>query len=397
MKKTNTLKVFSAVFSLTLLMSLFVSCYSVFSGGTGGQIVDAESTSSPKQGIGYVDVYAYTSLMDREIDFNSWKEGTVFKPNASYYGHTTSEADGTFLINRLVWKSTNPAFGRDADVSQVYFLYYHENYGLTKGQTLIVSDSTSSTVYQELTAVRKTTSLNLTFKDASTGNVTGKSLYVTVSVPQTTANNTDALPKIYETEITGSGTIQVSYPRWQNDEDKSAGKETAPSVLVKYYQSAQETDWKACYNQDNAEKNYAFRDDALTGIVKTIANKEYTLTFYGKPTKLSMPVVSGQCVAAAGTNGDTSDDGKKVTMTSLGSGTEYTIDCGEVTTGSREIGTTGTEKHGVFSGLGSGVTWEDTKYKDKYAVTSVRIFVEGVQKKEMSVRSDTTSYNVSFN
>ena len=37
----------------------FSGCYSVFSGGTGGLVVDKESTSTPKQGIANVDVYAY--------------------------------------------------------------------------------------------------------------------------------------------------------------------------------------------------------------------------------------------------------------------------------------------------------------------------------------------------
>ena len=45
---------------------LFTSCYSVFSGGTGGQIVDAESTSNPKRGIAYVEVYAYTDSATRD-------------------------------------------------------------------------------------------------------------------------------------------------------------------------------------------------------------------------------------------------------------------------------------------------------------------------------------------
>ena len=53
-KQFNKTLLGSALLAATLLFS---GCYSVFNGGTGGQIVDAESTSTPKQGIANVDIY----------------------------------------------------------------------------------------------------------------------------------------------------------------------------------------------------------------------------------------------------------------------------------------------------------------------------------------------------
>ena len=67
---------------LISIIFTFSGCYSVFSGGTGGLVVDKESTSTPKQGIANVDVYAYLSGSERDSDFASWKEGTVFYPKA---------------------------------------------------------------------------------------------------------------------------------------------------------------------------------------------------------------------------------------------------------------------------------------------------------------------------
>ena len=61
--------IFLVTFFSLLIMSVFSSCYSVFTGGTGGTVVDAESTSTPKAGIANVDVYAYTSEKDRDADF----------------------------------------------------------------------------------------------------------------------------------------------------------------------------------------------------------------------------------------------------------------------------------------------------------------------------------------
>ena len=92
---------------------LFSGCYSVFNGGTGGVIVDAESTSNPKAGIAYVNIYAYTDRGTRDSDFKAWKEGTAFAPSHSYYGHTTTDNNGNFTISNIVWKETKPDFGKE--------------------------------------------------------------------------------------------------------------------------------------------------------------------------------------------------------------------------------------------------------------------------------------------
>ena len=95
-----------------LTAAFFMSgCYSVFNGGTGGVIVDAESTSNPKAGIAYVNIYAYTDRGTRDSDFKAWKEGTTFTPSHSYYGHTTTDNNGNFTISNIVWKETKPDFG----------------------------------------------------------------------------------------------------------------------------------------------------------------------------------------------------------------------------------------------------------------------------------------------
>lgn len=381
------------IITVVLAAVLFTACNSVFSGGAGGVIVDAESTSVPKQGIANVDVYAYTDAAARDADAAAWKDGTVFKPGASYYGHTLTGNDGKFSISKLVWEK-NPAetkFGKDADVAQIYLIFYHEKYGLTKGQTLIVSDTFSDTVYAELMAVRKTTALNLSFEDVSTGNNSGVPLYVKVSVPQTSSANTSAAPKIYEAVITGTGVINISYPRWQNSSDKSVGKETEPQVSIQYYQSGDEENWRACHNceVETDVTGYPFYSES-EGVVRTIKNPSYNITLYGKPTKLSIPSVSGQFVGS----GDAKDDGLIVSMKAKGSGTNFDIDCGEVTTYSQTKGSTSDEKHGLFSGLGNGITWKDSKYTGKYAETEVEIYVSGTSKKVMQVKSNNSSYNV---
>ncbi|MCR4953723.1 MAG: hypothetical protein K6A43_06555 [Treponema sp.] len=379
---------------------LFTSCYSVFSGGTGGQIVDAESTSNPKRGIAYVEVYAYTDSAARDSDFKAWQEGTIFTPSDTYYGHTTTDSNGSFSISKLVWKETKPFFGKDADFTTIYLLYFHENYGLTKDKTVITSDSTSDSIYAELTAIKKTTSLNIKIYDVSTSNTFNDNVLVTVSVPQST-DTLSTSPKNYEEIISGSGTISISYPRWKTQEDKTNGIENKPQISIKYTQSADEITWKACANADNDEKDYSFLSDDFE-ITKTVENSSYSVSLYGKATKIKVPTVNGNY----GDSTAESSDGIVISMkakksdanSTTGSGEEYTIDCGETTTQSQSIGTSGTQTHGNFSGLGSGFYWIDNSYNQKFTTIDVQFFADGVATGIIkTLRSDTQSYNFNLN
>ena len=376
-------KGFLSALVFLLILSL-TSCYSIFQGGASGVVVDGESTTAPKAGIANVDVYAYTSESARNSDFSSWVDGEDFTPSASYYGHTTTNTDGAFSLSKLLWKSNKPAFGRDGDVTKIYLLFYHENYGLTKGDSLIVSDSMSNTVYQELVKTKIVTNLIISCVDVASNQNTATPVYVSVSVPQSTEANPSRGDRTFSTVITGSGRLQVSYPRYKNADDKTNGVENMPEVTVKYYQNAQEETWKACFNQDNEAKNYAFRDTKNDGIDIKIGSGEYSLSLYGKATKLNMPVISGQL--------STKEDGQVISMMASTNGTDFDIDCGEVTTDVQFVGDN--ERHGVFSGLGQGVTWTDTEYVEKYATIKVKISVNGTEKKSLVVRSNQSNYTV---
>ncbi len=375
-------KGFLSALVFLLILSL-TSCYSIFQGGASGVVVDGESTTSPKSGIANVDVYAYTSESARNSDFSSWVDGEDFSPSASYYGHTTTNTDGAFSLSKLLWKSNKPAFGRDGDVTKIYLLFYHENYGLTKGDSLIVSDSMSNTVYQELVKTKIVTNLIISCVDVASNQNTATPVYVSVSVPQSTEANPSRCDRTFSTVITGSGRLQVSYPRYKNAADKTNGVENLPEVSVKYYQNAQEETWKACFNNDSTQ-NFAFRDTKSSGIDMEIRSGEYSISLYGKAVKLNMPVISGQL--------STKEDGQVISMMASTNGTDFDIDCGEVTTDVQFVGDN--ERHGVFSGLGQGITWTDTEYTEKYATTSVKILVNGAEKKTLEVRSNQSNYTV---
>lgn len=387
----RTLTKAALIFSALILFS---GCYSVFTGGTGGQIVDAENTSSINRGIAYVDIYAYTDRATRDSDYKSWKEGTTFSPSNSYYGHTATDTDGKFTISKIVWKENKPDFGKDADYTTIYLLYFHENYGLIKDETVITSDSTSDTVYAELTAIRKTTSLGINIYDVSTSSAITSDILVKVSVPQNTESLPSKAPKTYEQIISnGSGTITISYPRWKNAEDKANKIENTPEVSIAYFQSADEITWKACSNADNAAKDYSFLEDNFE-IKKTVQNASYKVSLYGKATKLSFPTVNG-------TYGDLTSkesDGVVISMKAKDSSGAFTIDCGETTTVAQSIGTSGTQNHGTFSGLGNSFSWTDNSYTQKNTTIEVKFYANGTEVGDVkTLRSDVSSYNFKLN
>ena len=122
----NKILIFIAISFLFTLNS----CSSVFSAGVSGKVVDAESTTNPKEGIADVEVYAYVNEKNRDADFDSYISGTRFSPTDDkyYIGHTTSNSDGTFTINKVVWNAYFPDFGKTADYCTIYLLFFHNDY-----------------------------------------------------------------------------------------------------------------------------------------------------------------------------------------------------------------------------------------------------------------------------
>lgn len=380
---------------LLLIGSLFTSCYSVFTGGTGGVIVDSESTSNPKNGIANVDVYAYTDSSDRDSDFNKWKEGTVFLPSSSYYGHTSTGSDGSFTLSKLVWKTNTPSFGKDADIERVYFIFYHQDYGLTKGETIIVSDDAAQTVYQELTKIRKTMPLTLEFTDVKDNSQANQTVAVEITVPQTNGKITDAAAKVYKASITGTGVVEISYPRYCYDAS-GAQSNNCPEITITYYQAAESVSWRACYNSDNTDNNFAFRNLSENPVKKTLPDySSYSIVLYGKASRIAYPTFTGtyHANAAADQYGDKADDGKIVTA-KLADGTVI----GSDTTNWNTVGTNGTIMHGNFS-ISSNDVVEDTTYTTRTVSRDVKFYVDDVEVTSSisTISSDKTSYNVSLN
>ncbi len=357
------------------LAVLIVSCSSVFSAGVSGRVVDAESTNTPKDGIADVNVYVYIDEKVRNDDFNSWTAGTRFSPATSehYIGQTSTSNDGSFTINRVVWESKSPHFGKTADFTTVYLLFFHENFGLAKNNNnaIIMSDSTSNVIYQEMTGIRKQTSLEIQILNAANDATLNIPINTIIQVPQLK----DFIE--YEVSITGTSSVLISYPRYASD-----GKTVfIPEINISYSQLGSDIDYKACHY--NTEKdNYTFMESPK--IAKKVTGSTYPVKLYMKTLTHSLSNMSGQInygvPAPDSLDEGTKDDDNVIIMLAYKVGEKiipYSESSAKVRTSSTGDGANSSRiRHGLFSGLGNGITWKNASYDGRYDTQTVYIVVD---------------------
>ncbi len=399
MKKTINVCISLIVIILVLAA---VSCSSVFSAGVSGRVVDAESTNSPKDGIADVTVFAYTDETARDADFTGWTAGTRFSPATTehYIGQTSTDTDGSFTVGRIVWESKSPEFGKTADFTPVFLLFYHENFGLVKNtnHAVIMSDSTSNVIYQEMTSVRKQTSVEIEIRDAATDTALTTAVNVVVSIPQLSGSIT------YEQSITGTASVTVSYPRYAAD----GTTPFTPDASITFSQLGSDITYKACF-YDTENSIYTFIDSNT--VAKTISGSTYPVRLYMKTLNHSMSSISGQInygIPASGSldEGTTADDNVVIMLAYAGGGKliQYSETSARVRTSSSGDGSNGSRiRHGLFSGLGEGITWKNSTYEGKYDTKTVYVIVDKDNDEKISagdfyytktVRSDEGGLNL---
>lgn len=386
---------------ITSLIIFAISCSSVFSAGVSGRVVDAESTSSPKDGIADVTVFVYIDEAARDADFNAWTAGSRFSPATTkhYIGQTSTANDGSFTIGRIVWESFSPEFGKTADFTPIYLLFFHEDFGLVKNsnKAVIMSDSTSNVIYQEMKSIRKSTSLEIQIRNASSDTVLNIPVNVKISVPQINGL------KEYEVSITGTGSVRINYPRSGSD-----GNPFTPEIIAAYSQLGSDIDYKAC--NFNAEENlFTFLE--TPSVTKTVSGSTYPVRLYMKTRNHAMSSMSGQIAyyspeTGSLDEGTTADDNVIIMLAYKTGGKfiQYSESSARVRTSSSGDGANGSRiRHGLFSGLGQGISWKNDSYTGKYDLKTVYIVIDRDENEiisendfyyEKTVRSDEENLNL---
>ena len=253
--------------ALIVIALVLASCSVVFEAGISGKVVTAEGTGTSN--VQDVSVFAYTDSGLRDSDFTKFQEGTITRPTegSGYVATTTTNANGEFTVNKVVWETKNSEFGKTADVSKLYLIFYHEDYKPAKADATVISGSTnSSNVYVKLEGSKDYTTLNITVYDVATGTAM-----------------TDACNLEYHVEgkegsdsivVTGASNVRISYP-----------KDTTPDVTIKL--ASPGSSWKMT---DKTGKVITQQ------IVEDVEEGTLSVSLYMKRYEFTLPAFSGSVV-----------------------------------------------------------------------------------------------------
>jgi len=191
---------------LLAALVILVSCSVVFEAGISGKVVTASGTSTV--GVQDVNVFAYTDKALRDSDFVKFVNGTITRPTegSGYVATTTTNGNGEFTVNKIVWETKKSEFGKTADVSRLYLIFYHEYYKPAETDATIISGSTnSSNVYVELEGSKDYTTLNITVYDVATNTVMTGACNLEYLVEGKTSSDSIV--------VTGTTAVRISYPK----------------------------------------------------------------------------------------------------------------------------------------------------------------------------------------
>jgi len=336
---------------LAVLGSLLVlcCCSQVFEAGISGKVVTKSGTDYVA--VSDVNVFAYTDKGARDSDYEEFKAGTRTRPSekSGYVASTTTNANGEFVVNKIVWETKKSQYGKTADVNKLYLIFYHEDYVVATEDATVISDSTNqSNVYVTLEGNKDYTTLNITVYDVASGRAMTSPATLSYWVNAETATEPDTVV------VTGNTTVRITYERG-----------TTATVIL--YLESNGTQWVMT---DKDGKVITDKTKAPSIEVNTLTN---SVSLYMKNYEFTLPGFSGGIDGTVVPYNDHSKDAfdnVPVWLAYYGTDGKWypfteTIDANTRTYATQIIAATSVYYiHGEFSGVGNSNTV--TVNKDNY-------------------------------
>ncbi len=262
---------FLVIIALIALVLVLAGCSVVFEAGISGKVVTASGTGTAN--VQDVSVFAYTDSSLRDSDFAKFQAGAITRPSegSGYVATTNTNANGEFTVNKVVWETKKSEFGKTADVSKLYLIFYHEDYYPAKADATIISGSTnSSNVYVKLEASKEYTTLNITVYDVATGTAMTEACNLEYFVEG--KEDSDSVV------VTGGANIRISYP-----------KGGTPNVMFKL--TSPGSSWKMTDNTGTVIEHHV-EEDVESGTL--------SVSLYMKRYEFVIPAFSGNVVFNSG-------------------------------------------------------------------------------------------------
>lgn len=320
-----------------LLAALLASCSVVFEAGISGKVETPSGTD--KVAVAGVSVFAYTKQGARDSDYELFQNGTITRPreDSGYVATTTTNANGEFTVNKIVWETKKSEFGKTADVNKLYLIFYHEDYYPEKADATIISGSTNaSNVSVTLESNKDYTTISLTAYNVTTNKA--------MTAPATLEYWQDDSADHDTVSFTGNVSIPISFM-----------KGTSPDVT--FVLSSPGDSWMMCEKNGMPAQNH-IEADVEAGTLR--------VSLYMKGNEFTLPAFSGD-IDGSFSALPNMDDVDNVTVHLAYVDTndvEHLFDevesSGPKTSCSRyEIGDNVYFEHGRFSGVG---------YSDNYSI-----------------------------
>lgn len=330
--------------ALVAALVVLASCSVVFEAGISGKVVTASGTSVA--GVQDVSVFAYTDKTLRDSDLVLFREGLITRPSegSGYVAATTTNANGEFTVNKIVWETKNSEFGKTADVSRLYLIFYHEDYIPAGADATIISGSTnSSNVYVELEGSKDYATINVNVIDVASGRAMSSAATLEYWVNRETSEDPDTVV------VAGNATVRIAFP-----------KGTDATVVMSLQSPG--TYWKFTDNEGKALSE---------PLLFTVGNGTRTINLYMRNDEIVLPSFSGNIDGRIDTGPDNASDNLPVRLAyrDIDGNWRYFTEVDESQTRTynrRDIGDAVMFTHGLFSGVGNTEDYTITINRDTY-------------------------------
>lgn len=377
------------IFALaTLMLTALVGCSMVFEAGISGTVETKDGTGTkPVSG---VRVFVYTDKAVRDADFAKFEAKSITSPSPSsgYVTSSTTDANGNFTVNKIVWETHKSEFGKTGDVTKLYLIFYHKDYKVAQCDATVISGSTNaSNIKQNLVCSKDYSNVRVNVYDVTTGNL--------MTSPCTLEYKVNGSTESDKIVMTGSTTFEISYDKGITD----------PTIFLDL--SANGTNWKMTKSTGE--------DVNVSDKTFDIESGSMVINLYMKNHELVLPGFSGD-IDGTDTDHSTvsnSNDNVSVCLKYRDKNGTYkafseTVDANHVTYAERQVaGNNVHYVHGKFSGIGNNgnysITVNSANYPDiaintngkTYSIELMLVFdFGGVEKTYSFTYSSLTSSNL---